>query len=730
MAVVVRSDANVTLTGTGYISGTSSLNKTGQGTLTIQSDQHYTGPTVLHKGTYEFASLKNGEQPSGLGMSQEFAQNWVMAGGTYKYTGATTATNRSARLYDDTELHIADKNAVVTMNGSIEGQGDLVVGGEGQLLVNTPDFFNYDGRLVLKGGEVRLASKTVSDAGIGKATKLVLQGGKFSTVGKNEANVTYNFPIEVVAGTTSTVDFDLWNSNKCTVSGTGTLIWNVHYLREYIEGNWNAFTGQLIVNGTGSANKSQFAIKNNGIRNATIMLKGKASINGGKNAETNYLGGLSGEASTQLSGFNVKQNGNGTWVVGGANTDETFRGTIDDYAQDHSHTGKTAIVKQGTGDWRLTGNNTYSGTTTVSAGTLIVNGKHTGTGVLTVAAGATLAGKGSLAAATTINGTLLVGDTLATDRGLTFSGTLKLGAGAKLQLNDAMAEHTFYNGDELQVFTATTVSGTFQDILPATPSEGQTWDTSELYTRGVLKVVGGEEKPKDPSIDPDPQPAGETKTALLAWGNMTRTDYEGGGSNNKMVGAENDEAYGFSLALTGNLTKSYSSFGTPKFNISYKGQDLQRTAIVLSNGAQNTIFMPTGAKATKVGFWSVRTAATETTRTSFWKEVAGREYTAETAPSLIDLDAQRSAPCYVEYSLDNVADQLTFTNSGEQQAVIIYIEYHFGGPSTGITTAGARQILGTAYYTLEGKQVAQPGRGLYVVEQRTPQGIVRRKVMR
>jgi hypothetical protein len=84
----------------------------------------------------------------------------------------------------------------------------------------------------------------------------------------------------------------------------------------------------------------------------------------------------------------------------------------------------------------------------------------------------------------------------------------------------------------------------------------------------------------------------------------------------------------------------------------------------------------------------------------------------------------------VEYSLDNVANQLTFTNSGEQQAVIIYIEYHFGGPSTGITTAGARQILGTAYYTLEGKQVAQPGRGLYVVEQRTPQGIVRRKVMR
>ena len=728
-AVVVRSDANVTLDGTGYIAGTASLNKTGLGTLAVQSDQHYTGPTVLHKGTYEFSSLKNGEQPSGLGMSQEFAQNWVMAGGTYKYTGATTATNRSARLYDDTELHIANRAAVVTMNGAIEGQGDLVIGGEGQLLVNTPGFFNYDGRLVMKGGEVRLASKAVSDAGLGKATKLVLQGGKFSTVGKNEASVTYNFPIEAAAGTTSTVDFDLWNSNKCTVSGTGTLIWNVHYLREYIEGNWDAFTGQLIINGTGNANTSQFAIKNNGIRNATIMLRGKASINGGKNAETNYLGGLSGEASTQLSGFNVKQNGNGTWVVGGANTDETFRGTIDDYAQDHKHTGKTAIVKQGTGDWRLTGTNTYSGTTTVSAGTLIVNGKHTGTGALTVEAGATLAGKGSLAAATTINGTLLVGDTLATDHGLTFSGTLKLGAGAKLRLNDAMAERTFYNGDELQAFKGSVGSGTFQDILPATPGEGQTWDTSELYTRGVLKVIGGEEKPEDPNIDPDPQPAGDTKTALLAWGNMTRTDYEGGGSNNKMVGAENDEAYGFSLALTGNLEKSYSSFGTPKFDINYKGQDIQRTAIVLSNGAQNTVFMPAGAKATKVGFWSVRTTATETTRDSYWKEVAGKSYTAETAPSLIDLTAQRSAPCYVEYTLPDVADQFTFTNTGEQQAVIIYIEYHFGG-STGITTTtGSHVVLGTTYYTLEGKQVEQPGRGLYLVRTTTADGkVVARKV--
>ena len=356
----------------------------------------------------------------------------------------------------------------------------------------TANFFKYDGDIVMKGGTLKLNNKNVSSAGIGSASKLIMHGGQFVTVGKNESSVTYNFPIEAVAGTTSTVDFDLWNTNKCKVSGTGTLIWNVHYLREYIEGNWDDYTGHLIINGTGKANQSQFAVRNGvGVKNATIELKGTASLNGGKNQSTFYLGGLSGESTTALSGFNVKQKGEGTWIVGGANTDETFRGVIDDYDQAHSHPGKTSIEKQGTGEWRLTGKNTYSGTTIVTAGTMIVNGQHTGTGAITVRKGATLAGKGKLSGATTINigGTLLIGDTLSTDKGLTFTGGLKLNSGAILRLNDAMMESTHKDGDEIKAFTGT-VTGTFSEIQPATPGEGQTWDVSRLYSEGVLVVVG------------------------------------------------------------------------------------------------------------------------------------------------------------------------------------------------------------------------------------------------
>ena len=519
-AVVVRSDAHVTIDGSGYISGSASMNKGGEGTLTIASAQHYEGATVLHQGVYEFSSLKNGGVASGLGKSQEFAQNWVMGGGVYKYTGSNTSTDRSARLYNDTEFNIANKTAVVTMNGSIEGSGNLMIGGEGTVSINNINFFKYSGDLVMQSGTLKLNTKEVSESGLGTASKLVMNGGSFVTKGKNEGNVTYNFPIEVPEGANGTVDFDLWNSNKCRVSGQGTLTWNVHYVREYIEGNWDNFTGKLIVNGTGNAGSSQFAIRNGvGVKNATLQLKGNAAVHGAKTNSTYYLGGLSGDASTFLAGFDVKTAGKGTWIVGGANTDETFRGVINDYDQKNSHAGTTSIQKDGSGDWRLTGANVYSGTTTVAKGRLIVNGKHTGTGTVTVRSGATLAGFGQLYGATVINSgaTLQAGDTLINGRGITFYSTLKLngsailnvlmnnqksnaitlraattiGTDAVLQFNGGELTERPMIGTEYKVFTISggSITGQFKEIQPATPGEGLKWDITNLYTKGTVKVA-------------------------------------------------------------------------------------------------------------------------------------------------------------------------------------------------------------------------------------------------
>jgi hypothetical protein len=244
----------------------------------------------------------------------------------------------------------------------------------------------------------------------------------------------------------------------------------------------------------------------------------------------------------------------------------------------------------------------------------------------------------------------------------------------------------------------------------------------------VLKVVGGEEKPGGDT--PDPQPQGETKTALLAWGNMSAKSYDNSGVNNMLVGAENDEAYGFSLVCTGNLTKAYTSGGnSPKMKVPYKEQVLERTPIKGSNGAQNTVFMPQGAKATKVIFYSVRSDATTTERTSWWKEVAGVEYTETTAPALIDLGATRDNPNAITYTLNNVPDKFTFTNTGEQQCFILYIEYHIGGDD-GVESVAYTQPLRTEYFTLNGTRMDKPVKGICLMRLVMPDGSTQTRKVR
>ncbi len=70
-----------------------------------------------------------------------------------------------------------------------------------------------------------------------------------------------------------------------------------------------------------------------------------------------------------------------------------------------SGTGSSGIDKTGDGTLVLSGANTYQGATQVTAGTLIINGDHSGApGAITVNAGATIGGSGTLGGALTISG--------------------------------------------------------------------------------------------------------------------------------------------------------------------------------------------------------------------------------------------------------------------------------------------------------------------------------------
>ena len=520
-AVVVRGEGSFAFNGNGSINGdTTSVNKGGNGTLTINTINSYNGATALHGGTLEFNSLKNGGISSSIGASSEFAQNWLMDGGVYKYTGETTTTNRSASLMKETTFNIA-KNSTVTMNGRIEDTGNLanfIVDGVGQITVGTANFFGYTGNTILKGGTLYLSTPEISNKGIGESNKLVLAGGTLKTAGESANYETYSFPIEIVDSTTSYLspNRNCYISSK--VSGSGTLQFNIPYVREYIQGDWSEFTGTLIANAAAKGNLFLLN-KQKSIPNGVVVLKNGACAVGWDTNGEYTLGGLSGDTGTELRGSSKQTNGfNTIWTIGSANTNETFNGVINNYSCSGSgHTGTVNIVKVGTGDWCLTGANEYKGKTTVKGGRLIVNGKHTGTGIITVTDSAALGGKGTLAGQVAVSkgATVFAGDGTVNGSKLTLSAkltvassnvmipakatdlavitnsiTLNGGAAftnATLIVDESASEIRLKPNTMLRVFTIGTTkpTGSIVNIYP----KRYIWDSSSLLTTGVLKVT-------------------------------------------------------------------------------------------------------------------------------------------------------------------------------------------------------------------------------------------------
>ena len=247
----------------------------------------------------------------------------------------------------------------------------------------------------------------------------------------------------------------------------------------------------------------------------------------GENAKSYQIGALSGQGSSTLACCFVKTDGGKvTWRIGGLGTDETFNGKITNGIEHSSRIGTTSIVKEGEGYWRLTGALRHRGTTDIMGGTLILNSvhskdkDHTGTyftpGQYTIYDGATLAGKGSTEAPVLVKsgGAIAPGDFAIGQLTLKNNVTFQSGARLEIDVNRAtrtcdklvcngtlnlsgdlyvtLVDGQFEAGNGMQILSANTYTGQFGQIIPAVPAEGLIWDTSNLYTVGMLRVAAAD----------------------------------------------------------------------------------------------------------------------------------------------------------------------------------------------------------------------------------------------
>jgi autotransporter-associated beta strand protein len=180
---------------------------------------------------------------------------------------------------------------------------------------------------------------------------------------------------------------------------------------------------------------------------------------------------------------------------------------VEDLLYKGAISGSGTVEKQAAGRLVLTGTNTYTGTTTVSAGTLFVNGVI-GPSAVTVAGG-TLSGHGLIEGSVRIQsaGRLAPGTPIGT---LTISNSLILAGVTVMELNAATGDSDLVSGltsvtyggtltltnvagtmtaaHAFKLFSANSYSGTFRAITPASPGPGLAWNTNSLATDGTLRV--------------------------------------------------------------------------------------------------------------------------------------------------------------------------------------------------------------------------------------------------
>jgi autotransporter-associated beta strand protein len=391
-----------------------SLTKNGTGTLLLSGSNSFTGGVTINAGTLRISNSNSlgtgtktitmqgtsrrleltGDITVGSNITMTMSSNSGDGLGLSSISGNNTIQGKINVSFGNPALNISSSaGSTLTINGNIElvtsGRPLLFGGASTSLNTVTGNISqNLPGNVLSvtkQGAGTWVFAGTNTYTGTTTITGGTLQIGNGGGTGvlntasaiTNNATLAFNRTGTVTQGT----DFG-------SISGTGLVAQNGS--GTLVLGTGSTYTGGTQV----TVGTLQLA------SGATVLgsANGTLTVNGGlvdMNNNSLTVGNLTGTGGTIQGSSGTRTLTIGSGDFGGGN----FQGVITDGSG-----GTTALTKVGTGTMTLSGSNTYTGATTISAGTLAVNGtiassslavngRLGGSGVLT---NATLSGAGSI----------------------------------------------------------------------------------------------------------------------------------------------------------------------------------------------------------------------------------------------------------------------------------------------------------------------------------------------
>ena len=310
--VTVNTNAN-NVSFDGVISGSGSITKTGAGTLILSGTNTYSGGTTISAGTLSIGSDTN----IGSGTNTIGNKGTLLLSGNGTYTNDWTLSGAGSAIATDNNN---------TLSGVLSGNGGLTKTGAGTLTLTGNN--TYAGGTAINDGTLKGNIASGTDLSI--AASAIYDGdNKARSVGglNGGGKILNTDGLTVQSGDFAGI---IDNSNTSLLkNGAGTLT---------LTGN-NAYTGGTTI--------SEGTLKGNIASGTDLSIAASATYDGDNKARS--VGDLNGGGNI----FNT----DGLTVQSG-----TFDGVIDN--------SNTSLTKTGAGTLTLTGNNAYTGGTTISEGTL------------------------------------------------------------------------------------------------------------------------------------------------------------------------------------------------------------------------------------------------------------------------------------------------------------------------------------------------------------------------